>query len=45
MGYRGYRCDCLPSLGPGGTLTIDLNDGDDFSSGCVREMTTRRGGS
>ena len=23
-GYRGYRCDCQPGLGPGGTLAIDL---------------------
>ena len=30
MGYRDYRCDCLPGLAPGGTLAIDLNDGGDF---------------
>ena len=30
MGYRGYCCDCLPAPGPGGTLAIDLNDGDNF---------------
>ena len=30
MGYRGYQCDRLPGLGPGGTLAVDLNDGDDF---------------
>ena len=30
LGYRGYRCDCLPGLVPGGTLAIGLNDGDDF---------------
>ena len=45
MGYRGYRCDCLPGPGPGGTLAIDLNDCDDFPCGCVREKTCRRGGS
>ena len=37
MGYRGYRCVCLPGLFPGGTLAIDLNDGDDFCCGCARE--------
>ena len=30
MGYRGYRCVCSPGSVPGGTLAIDLNDGDDF---------------
>ena len=30
MGYRRYRCGCLPGPGPGGTLAIDLNDCDDF---------------
>ena len=44
MGYRGYRCDCLPGLGPGGTPAFDLNDCDDFSW-CAREKTYRRGGS
>ena len=29
-GYRGYRGDCLPSLGPSGTPAFDLNDCDDF---------------
>ena len=42
MGYRGYRCDCLPGPGPGGTLAIDLNDSDDVSYGCEREKTCRR---
>ena len=44
-GYRGYHCDCLPGLGPGGTLEIDENDNDDFSRGYVREKTCRRDGS
>ena len=44
MGYRGYRCDCLPGPGPGGTLAFDLNDCDDFFC-CVREKTCRSGGS
>ena len=44
-GYRGYHCDCLPGLGPGGTLAIDLNDGHDFSGGCVCDKTCRRDGS
>ena len=44
MGYRGFLCDCLPSLGPGGTPVFDLNDCDDFSW-CAREKTYRRGGS
>ena len=26
-----YRCDSLPGPDPGGTLAIDLKDGDDFS--------------
>ena len=43
-GYRGYRCDCLPGLGPGGTPAFDLNDCDDFSW-YAREKTFRRGGS
>ena len=30
-GYRGYHCDCLPGLGPGGTPAFDLNDCDNFS--------------
>ena len=25
-----YRCDSVPGPDPGGTLAIDLNDGDDF---------------
>ena len=32
-----YRCDSLPGPDPGGTLAIDLNDGDDFSCGCSGE--------
>ena len=44
IGYRGYRCDCLPGLGPGGTPAFDLNDCDGFSW-CAREKTYRRGGS
>ena len=43
IGYRGYRCDCVPGLGPGGTPALDLNDCDDFSW-CAREKTFRRGG-
>ena len=42
-GYRGYRCDCLLGLGPGGTPAFDLKDCNDFS--CAREKTCRRGGS
>ena len=42
IGYRGYRCDCLPVLGPGGTPSLDLNDCDDFSW-YAREKTFRRG--
>ena len=30
MGFRGYRCYCLPGPGPGGTLAIDLKDDDNF---------------
>ena len=30
IGCRGYRCDCLPGLGPGETPAFDLNDCDDF---------------
>ena len=30
IGCRGYRCDVLPGLGPGGTPAFDLNDCDDF---------------
>ena len=30
MGFRGYRCYCLPGPGPGGTLAIDLNDDNNF---------------
>ena len=44
IGYRGYRCDCLHGLGPGGTPAFDPNDCDDFSW-CAREKTFRRGGS
>ena len=44
IGYRGYRCICLPGLGPGGTPAFDLNDCDNFSW-CAREKTYRRGGS
>ena len=44
IGYRGYRCDCLPGLGPGGTPAFDLNECDDYSW-CAREKTFRRGGS
>ena len=43
-GCRGYRCDYLPDLGPGGTPAFDLNDCDDFSW-CVPEKTCRRRGS
>ena len=39
IGYRGYRCDCLPGLGPGGTPAFDLNDCDDFSW-CGREKSS-----
>ena len=42
IGYRGYRCDCLPGLGPGGSPAFDLNDCDEFSW-CAREKTCRRG--
>ena len=38
VGYRGYRFDCLPGLGPGGTPAFDLNDCDGFSW-CAREKT------
>ena len=43
-GYRGYRCNCLPGLGPGGTPPFDLKDCDHFSWR-AREKTCRRGGS
>ena len=38
----GYRCDCLPVLGPRGTLACELNDCDDF---CLGASETCRGGS
>ena len=43
-GYRGYHYDCIPSLGLGGTLAIDLNECDDFSC-CMPGKTCRRGNS
>ena len=43
MWYRGYLCDCLPGLGPGGFPAFDLNYCDDFSW-FAREKTCRRGG-
>ena len=45
MGSRVYRGDCLPRPVSGGALAVDLNDGDEFSYGCAREMICRRGGS
>ena len=42
IGYRGYRCDCLPVLGPGGTLACELNECDDFYLGASESC---RGGS
>ena len=44
IGYRGYRCDRFPGLGPGATPVFDLNDCDEFPW-CAREKTYRRGGS
>ena len=44
VGYRGYLCDCLPGPVPGGTVAIDLDDGDSFSYGCACEKICRRGG-
>ena len=38
-----YRCDSLPGPDPGGTLAIDLKDGDDFS--CSGDKIYRLGGS
>ena len=40
-----YRRDSLSGPDPGGTLAIDLNDGDDFSCGCSGEKICRLGGS
>ena len=40
-----YRCDSLPGPDAGGTLAIDLNDGDDFSCGCSGGNIGRLGGS
>ena len=41
-----YCRDTLPDPDPpGDTLAIDLNDGDDFSSGCSGEKICRLGGS
>ena len=44
IGYRGYRCDCLPGLDLGGTPVFDLNDCEDLWW-CAREKTCCRGGS
>ena len=40
-----YRRDSLSGPDPGGTLAIDLNDGDDFFCGCSGEKICRLGGS
>ena len=40
-----YRCDSLPGPDPGGTIAIDLKDGDDFSCGCSGMKLCRLGGS
>ena len=39
MGYRSYRCDCLPGFGPGGTPAFDLNDFGDFLGVRARRRT------
>ena len=40
-----YRRDSLPGPEPGGTLAIDLKDGDDFLCGCSGEKICHLGGS
>ena len=39
-----YHCDSLPGPDPGGTLAIDLKDGDDISC-CSGDKIYRLGGS